>query len=493
LIAAYIILSVYIFLMIVICTFCIIEFGLAIQFYKFKKGRILLFNQHKKREEKELPFVTIQLPIYNEKYVIERLVLACVEMDYPKEKFEIQILDDSTDETVNIVKKIVAQLKTKGLQITHIQREDRTGFKAGALQYGLQTSKGEFIAIFDADFVPPNDFIKRTIAAFDNDNIGMVQTRWEHINEDYSLLTQLQAFTLDLHFSIEHIGRNSNGYFINFNGTAGMWRKQAIVDAGGWSADTITEDLDLSYRAQLKNWQFKYLFDVGSPAELPVELNGFKSQQFRWNKGGAEVALKLIPSILKSKMPFKLKMHGIHHLLSSSMYLLIFLSALLSVPVLFFKNYYPPQIINASAIFLIGFIAIGFVYFLSYKNSEKNKYKSDLNFLLRLLTFMAFSIGMSLHNSISIVEALFRKKSPFIRTAKFNIQSKADNWKNRNYIINRISLLVCFEISMLFYFGAALVYAFMFNEFGLFLFHLMAFTGFAILNYYTFKQNLFRK
>jgi len=289
----------------------------------------------------EVPFVTIQLPVYNEMYVMERLLDNIAEIDYPKDKLEIQVLDDSTDETVQSTYEHIQKIKQTGLDIQHIRRTDRSGFKAGALKEGLKIAKGEYIAIFDADFLPKKNWLKNTIPYFKDEEIGVVQTRWGHINRNYSILTRIQAFALDAHFTLEQVGRNSKGHFINFNGTAGIWRKTCILDAGNWEGDTLTEDLDLSYRAQLKNWKFKYLEDVETPAELPVVISAARSQQFRWNKGGAENFRKMLWRVIKSNnISTKTKVHGLLHLLNSTMFLSIFTVAILSIPMLYIKNEY---------------------------------------------------------------------------------------------------------------------------------------------------------
>ena len=281
----------------------------------------------------EIPYITIQLPVYNEMYVMERLLDNIAKIDYPKDKLEIQVLDDSTDETVETTRQQIETLKATGLDIKHITRTNRSGFKAGALKEGLEIAKGEFVAIFDSDFLPKKDWLKCTIPYFKDKNIGVVQTRWGHINRNYSILTKIQAFALDAHFTLEQVGRNSKGHFINFNGTAGVWRKACIIDAGNWEGDTLTEDLDLSYRAQLKNWKFKYLEDVETPAELPVVISAARSQQFRWNKGGAENFRKMMWKVLKNQnISAKTKIHGLLHLLNSTMFLNILIVAVLSIP-----------------------------------------------------------------------------------------------------------------------------------------------------------------
>ena len=286
-------------------------------------------------DPKQVPHVTIQLPVYNELYVMERLLNNIALLEYPSDKLEIQVLDDSTDESLESTRSHIERLKESGLDIVHITRVDRTGFKAGALKEGLKMAKGEFIAIFDADFLPEPNWLERTIPYFIDRNIGVVQTRWGHINRDYSLLTRVQAFALDAHFTLEQVGRNSKGHFINFNGTAGIWRKACIEDAGNWEGDTLTEDLDLSYRAQLKNWKFKYLEDVHTPAELPVVISAARSQQFRWNKGGAENFQKMLKKVVKNKnISSKTKAHGVLHLLNSTMFLNVLIVGLLSIPML---------------------------------------------------------------------------------------------------------------------------------------------------------------
>src|SRR5262249_18684844 len=248
----------------------------------------------------EPPVVTVQLPIYNEMYVVERLIDAVCQIDYPRDKFEVQVLDDSTDETRQIARAMVERCRNQGIDIHYLHRDIRTGFKAGALAHGLKSAKGQFIAIFDADFIPSREILFKTIDQFTNPEIGMVQVRWGHINSEYSLLTKIQSIMLDGHFVIEHTARNRSGRFFNFNGTAGIWRREAIETSGGWQHDTLTEDLDLSYRAQMRGWKFMFVPDVVAPAEVPVEINSFKSQQHRWAKGSIQTARKILPLVLKS-------------------------------------------------------------------------------------------------------------------------------------------------------------------------------------------------
>ena len=355
-----VILIFYVFFMSFIFLYSLIQGHLVILY--LKKTKINTSEAIVKQDFSFEPNVTIQLPIFNEKFVVKRLIDKIAEMDYPKGKLEIQILDDSTDETIEIVKNKVDQLKADGFQITQFTRKKNTGFKAGALAEGMEITKGEFIAIFDADFLPEKDFLKRTLKYFTNKKIGVVQTRWAHLNQEYSLLTKLQAFGLDAHFTIEQSGKNEGGHFINFNGTAGVWRKSCIYDAGGWESDTLTEDLDLSYRAQMKGWKFKFLEEVGCPAELPVTMNALKTQQFRWNKGAAETARKNLRKLLKTKnISFATKLHGIFHLLNSFLFVCIFMVIVLSVPVLYIKNNpnQPQWIFKITGLLIFSLITLG--------------------------------------------------------------------------------------------------------------------------------------
>jgi len=445
---------------------------------------------------KEIPFVTIQLPVYNEMYVMERLLDNIAEIDYPNDKLEIQVLDDSTDETVETTKKQIEILQAKGLDIQHITRINRKGFKAGALKEGLNTAKGDFIAIFDADFLPKKDWLKRTIPYFKNKNIGVVQTRWGHINRNYSVLTKIQAFALDAHFTLEQVGRNSKGHFINFNGTAGVWRKTCILDAGNWEGDTLTEDLDLSYRAQLKNWKFKYLEDVETPAELPVVISAARSQQFRWNKGGAENFRKMMWKVLKNKnISAKTKVHGLLHLLNSTMFLNIFIVAVLSIPMLYIKNEYAHL---KAYFFVMSFFvistAIFFVcYWIMYRKIYGSGIKSFMNYIGMFFVFFSIAMGFSLHNSIAVLEGHLGKKSEFVRTPKFNISTIKDSWKKNKYLKKTVSIHVIFEGILMLYFAFGMYSAFVVGDqggdFGLFPFHLMLFLGFG----YVFIKSLTSK
>lgn len=435
----------------------------------------------------QLPVVTVQLPVYNEMYVVERLIEVISRFDYPKDKLEIQVLDDSTDESLVISQKKVEEISQKGIDIKLIRRPNRTGFKAGALDFGLQLAKGEFIAIFDADFVPDKDFLMKTIPAFTDDKLGVVQTRWGHLNKNYSLLTRLQAFGLDAHFSIEQSGRNFGGHFINFNGTAGVWRKSCIESAGGWQHDTLTEDLDLSYRAQIKGWKFKYLEDVVTNAELPVVMSALKNQQFRWTKGGAENFVKIGLHLLSYKnIPLKTRIHGLFHLFNSAIFLCVFATAFFSVPILFIKNQHPEyrMIFNISSLFLICTLMLMVFYWISYRDKDRG----FLYFLWNFILFLATSMGMSLHNSVAVIEGYAGKKSSFVRTPKFNIISNKDQWKGNVYLLSSINLLTIFEGLLSLYFLFAIVSSFFMKEYGLLPFHIMLFWGFGFVFWLSVNQ-----
>ncbi len=452
-----------------------------------------LFNFN---NSKEIPFVTIQLPVYNEMYVMERLLDNISKLKYPSEKLEIQVLDDSTDESLKSTAAKIKELQETGLDIHHICRTNRQGFKAGALKEGLKIAKGEFIAIFDADFLPKKDWLLQTVPYFKNAKIGVVQTRWSHINKNYSTLTKIQAFALDAHFTLEQVGRNSKGHFINFNGTAGIWRKACIYDAGNWEGDTLTEDLDLSYRAQLKDWKFKYLEHIETPSELPVVISATRSQQFRWNKGGAENFQKMIKRVLKTKeISAKTKIHGVLHLLNSTMFLNVFLVAVLSIPMLYIKNEYAhlKPYFYLMSFFVISTVIFYICYWFMYKKTYGSGFLKFVEYTRSFFTFFSIAMGFSLHNSIAVLEGHFGKKSEFVRTPKFNITTLKDGWKNNKYLKKKVSLHVIIEGFLMLYFVFGMYSAFVVGDqggdFGLFPFHFMLFIGFA----YVFFKSLFSK
>ncbi len=437
--------------------------------------------------EELLPHVTVQLPIYNEKYVVKRLIDTVAGFDYPIDKLEIQVLDDSNDETVELIATEVAMYAKQGIDILHIRRPERVGFKAGALEYGMEIAKGDFIAIFDADFIPDRDFLRKTVPYFQNEEIGMVQTRWGHLNKDYSILTKLQAFGLDAHFSIEQSGRSHAHSFINFNGTAGIWRKSTIIDAGGWSADTLTEDLDLSYRAQLKGWQFKYLEDLVSPAELPVIMPAIKSQQYRWNKGAAETAKKNLGNVMRSDIQLSSKIHALFHLFNSSVFVSLLVASLLSIPMLYIKDANPKLsfLFDLGSVFLIGFFSIAFFYWVATKNTVKEQ--QGKYYFRTFPAFLTISMGLSLHNAFAVIEGLLGFKSDFIRTPKFNITKKSDSWKDNTYIKPQLSIMSIFEMLLGMYFLFGIASGIYLHDWGLMIFHLMLTLGFFAVFYHSVK------
>ena len=441
-------------------------------------------------KDKELPFVTIQLPIFNEMYVVERLIDNITSFNYPKDKFEIHVLDDSTDETVKISQKKVDEYKAKGFNIELYHRTDRTGYKAGALKEGMQHAKGEFIAIFDADFLPRKDFLRSTIPHFKNEKVGVVQTRWEHINRDYSMLTRLQAMQLNVHFTVEQQGRKSGNFMLQFNGTAGVWRRKTIEDAGGWEADTLTEDLDLSYRAQIKGWQIVYLEKFGSPAELPAEMNGLKSQQFRWMKGGAETARKMLPTVWRSDLSFGKKIHATGHLLSSGVFVFVFIAGVFSVPMLFaLQQIGVPS--KYLAIFLTALFAVIAVYYVANVQAELNRdsyFKTTIKFIFLFPIFLSLSMGLSLHNTIAVIQGYLGKKSPFVRTPKFDIKNIKDSFKKQQYLATEISWTTILEGFMALYFlGGVLLGLYMGNQ-SFLIFHLLLMFGFGTIFYYSIRH-----
>ncbi|NQY00528.1 MAG: glycosyltransferase, partial [Flavobacteriaceae bacterium] len=444
----------------------------------------------------EVPSVTVQLPVFNEMYVMQRLLDNIALLEYPREKLEIQVLDDSTDESVVSTANHIKKLQQQGIDIHHITRTNRKGFKAGALKEGLEIARGDFIAIFDADFLPQKDWLLQTVPYFKNSSIGVVQTRWGHINRNYSTLTKVQAFALDAHFTLEQVGRNSKGHFINFNGTAGIWRKQCILDACKWEGDTLTEDLDLSYRAQLKQWEFKYLEDVTTPAELPVIISAARSQQFRWNKGGAENFQKMARRVITStSVPLKTKIHSVLHLLNSSMFLMIFLVAILSIPMLYIKNEYAhlKSYFYVMSFFIISSIIFFICYWFMFKKTYGGGFFNFVKYIGTFFTFFSIAMGFSLHNTIAVLEGHIGKKSEFVRTPKFNIKSLKDSWKNNKYIRKKPSLNVIIEGLLTMYFAFGMYSAFIVGDqggdFGLFPFHLMLFMGFG----YVFFKSVFSK
>lgn len=485
----YILLIIYTIGLAYIMLFCLMQFHLLYHYKRYQfKNKI---SDLKTPEFKDiLPMVTIQLPVYNERFVIERLIDCVCAFDYPKERFEIQILDDSADETTQIALIKQEEYRQKGFNIEVVRRTDRLGYKAGALQEGMKRAKGEFIAIFDADFLPTSDFLQKTIPHFEDNNLGVVQSRWAHLNENYSIITKLQAFQLNVHFTVEQQGRYSADYLLQFNGTAGVWRKTAIEAAGGWEADTLTEDLDLSIRAQLKGWKIKYLEGLNSPAELPAEMNGLKSQQFRWMKGGAETAKKMLPPIWKSDLSIIKKFHATAHLLSSSIFLWVFIVGVFSVPVLFLLE---PLGISTKyfAIFLSSLMAIVSVYYVANVQSESKEQfggRTVIKFIFLFPIFLALSMGLSLHNSVAVIQGYLGKKSPFIRTPKFNINVLTEKLSKNEYFADKIPVTTIFEGILAFYFLLAIIISIKTGNTTFLLFHILLAIGYGSICYFSIKH-----
>jgi cellulose synthase/poly-beta-1,6-N-acetylglucosamine synthase-like glycosyltransferase len=425
---------------------------------------VYLYYKHRKKRTtdppghfSDLPRVTVQLPIFNERFVVERLLDAICRMNYPPDKLDIQVLDDSTDETQAVARDLVERYATRGCPISYHHRNNREGYKAGALAEGMQTSKGEFIAIFDADFVPSEDFLLRTIHHFTEPRIGMVQTRWTHINRHYSFLTEVEAILLDGHFVLEHSGRACSGVFFNFNGTAGVWRRSAIEQAGGWQHDTLTEDTDLSYRAQLKGWKFVYLQDIECPAELPVEMTAFKTQQARWAKGLIQTGKKILPQVLKSDQPFHVKFEAWYHMTANISYPLMIVLSVLLLPAMiirFYQGWFQMLYIDLP-LFMASTFSISSFYLVSQRELFPRRWPRAILYLPFL---MALGIGLTITNTIAVLEALVGKKTAFARTPKYHVESKKDKIRASKYR-RRLGWVPWVELLIGAYFALTVYYA----------------------------------
>ncbi len=419
--------------LVIMCIFAI--YGLHRYFLLY----LYYHNGHRKPKPKrrfeELPRVTVQLPMYNEKYVVERLLDAICALDYPRDRLEIQVLDDSTDETTAIAARKVKEARAAGFDITLIHRENRTGYKAGALQNGLKSSTGDFVLIFDADFVPNPKILMESIHYFTDPEVALVQSRWGHINREYSALTEVQSIFLDGHFVMEHGARSRSARFFNFNGTAGIWRKEAILDAGGWQHDTLTEDLDLSYRAQLRGWRFIFLPNLVSPAELPVDMNAFKSQQHHWTKGAIQTCLKILPRVWRSKVPLKIKVEATMHLTGNFCYLLMVVLAVMLLPSLYLRSYSTadlrPLLILDVPLFFTAMLSFLIFYTMAQVEQSSRWYTK----ILYVPMLVSVGVGLVLNNSCAVLEALLGKQSAFPRTPKYSVTSRKDGgkWRKCDY------------------------------------------------------------
>lgn len=449
----------YFILMVVLAFYGIHRYQLVWLYYRNKKNA----TREPAQQFAELPFITVQLPIFNEQYVVDRLIDAVCRFDYPRDRLEIQVLDDSTDETRDVAANIVERYKNgwNGLPpqpILYIHRTNRHGYKAGALDNGLKTAKGELIAIFDADFIPPSDWLMRVVHHLAEPNIGMVQTRWTHLNRDYSFLTQVSAILLDGHFVLEHGGRSRAKVFFNFNGTAGMWRRAAIDEAGGWQHDTLTEDTDLSYRAQLKGWRFKYLQDVECPAELPIEMTAFKTQQARWAKGLIQTSKKILPRILRSDIPFHNKLEAFYHLTANISYPLMVLLSIVLMPVMiirFYQGWFQMLWIDLP-LFIASTCSVSSFYLVSQKELFPGKWYKALLYLPFVMA--VGGVGLTLTNSRAVMEALFGVKSSFKRTPKYRVQKRGEKSQATKYR-KRLGWLPWIELAISAYFAATIWYA----------------------------------
>jgi cellulose synthase/poly-beta-1,6-N-acetylglucosamine synthase-like glycosyltransferase len=444
----------YFAVMILLAIYGLHRYTLVYLYFKHRKD----YHPDPPKHFEELPRVTVQLPIFNEQFVIDRLLEAICAMEYPQDKLDIQLLDDSTDETQDVARGLVERYAALGHPIEYIHRTNRHGYKAGALDAGLKVAKGEYIAIFDADFVPPADWLLRVIHHFAEPEIGMVQTRWTHLNREYSMLTQIEAILLDGHFVLEHGARARSGDFFNFNGTAGMWRRQAITDAGGWQHDTLTEDTDLSYRSQMAGWKFKYLPDIECPAELPIEMTAFKTQQARWAKGLIQTSIKVLPMMFKSKVPRRIKVEAVYHLTANLSYPLMVIMSALLIPAMicrFYQGWFQMLLIDVPL-----FAASSFSISVFYLVSQRVLFpKTWMRTYLYLPFLMALGIGLTVTNTKAVVEALLGIKTAFARTPKYRVAKKGEKSQAAKYR-KRLVLAPWIELFIGCYFVAAILYTF---------------------------------
>ena len=480
----YTILIVYFTILTVLAIYGAYRIKQVIDFWRYRK-----FTPQPKGSfsEAELPFITVQLPLFNEMYVVERLVKSITEVDYPRDRLQIQVLDDSTDETVKLAEATVEKYRQLGFDIEYVHRSDRTGFKAGALEHGMKTAKGELLAIFDADFVPNPDCLRKLVDYFTDPMVGCAQMRWSHINGDYNLLTRLQTIMLDGHFVVEQTTRNRTGGFFNFNGTAGIWRRKAIAASGGWQHDTLTEDTDLSFRAQLMGWKFVYLLDEEAPAEIPVEINAFKAQQRRWAKGVMQVGIKLYPRIWRARLPLRVRLEMFFRLTGNISYPLMIVASFLQFPLLLVRYNQPFYHLMILDVPLLFFASVS--VFLFYGTAVWYLDKKRTPRLLHLPLVMALGIGLAFSNARAVLEALFGIKSDFIRTPKYQVEKNQDEtWKRKKYKRKR-GLLPLLELSFAIYFLLAILYAAHMGMWGTVPFLTLFLFGFGYMGVMSFVQS----
>ena len=477
----------YFAVMIVLAAYGMHRYALVYMYYRNRKNR----TTEPPGRFAELPTVTVQLPIFNEQFVVDRLVEAICKLDYPKDKLEIQVLDDSTDETVAVAKAVVDRYAALGHPITYVHRTNREGFKAGALRNGMLVSRGEFIAIFDADFVPPEDWLLRVVHHFADPAIGMVQTRWTHLNRNYSFLTEVEAILLDGHFILEHGGRSRSNVFFNFNGTAGMWRRRAIEEAGGWEHDTLTEDTDLSYRAQLKGWKFKYVQDIECPAELPIEMTAFKTQQARWAKGLIQTGKKVLPLVFRSNVSFRIKTEAVYHLTANISYPLMIVLSTLLLPAMIIRSFggWFQMLLIDLPLFLASTFSISSFYLVSQKELFPRRWPRTFLYLPFL---MSLGIGLTLTNTRAVMEALFGIKSSFKRTPKYRVQSKADKALGQKYR-RRLGIVPWLELLVGGYFALMCLYAYTSENYWTIPFLLLFVLGYWYTGFMSLLQGRFER
>jgi cellulose synthase/poly-beta-1,6-N-acetylglucosamine synthase-like glycosyltransferase len=450
--------TIYTIMLVVVSIYGLHRYALVYLYWRHRKKAPALAGHFD-----ELPRVTIQLPMFNERFVACRIIEKTCQIDYPRDLLQIQVLDDSTDDTVGIARRTCEEMCARGYDVEYIHREDRTGYKAGALENGLKTATGEFITIFDADFVPEPDFLTKTIHYFTEPKVCVVQSRWGHLNREDSLLTKSQAIFLDGHFAIEHVGRNRSGRFMSFNGTGGTWRRAAIDDAGGWRHDTLTEDLDLSYRAQLRGWKFVFLPDIVSPAELPPEMSGFKAQQFRWTKGGAQNAIKLLPKVMLSKAPLKVKVEAFFHLTGFCMHIFMLGLVLLMYPAMYLQclpieSGTVWRVMVDMSIFTLATMSATVFYCASQQVLAGN-WRLSLKYMPMM---MALGVGLCVSNTKAILEALLGRKSGFVRTPKYGREIDKGGAEYLDQLLEnkkrRRNWLVWVELAMGFYMVLCLLF-----------------------------------
>ncbi len=452
----------YFIVMVILAFYGIHRYQLVWLYFRNKKNAAKWDEPPARYGEGELPFVTVQLPIFNEQFVIERLIEAVCRLDYPRDRFEIQVLDDSTDETVTVAREIVERYAEGfvGMEpqpIVYLHRTNRYGYKAGALDEGLKVAHGELVAIFDADFVPPPEWVMQVVHHFAEPEIGMVQTRWTHLNRGYSFMTQVEAILLDGHFVLEHGGRSRAGVFFNFNGTAGMWRRETIASAGGWQHDTLTEDTDLSYRAQMVGWKFKYLQDVECPAELPIEMTAFKTQQARWAKGLIQTGKKILPRVMKSDQPWHTKLEAWYHLTANISYPLMIILSVLLMPAMIIRSWqgYVQMLLIDLPLFIASTMSVSTFYLVSQKELfPRTWYKT----FLYVPFLMALGVGLTITNTKAVMEALFGVKSAFARTPKYSVQKKGEKSQAKKYR-KRLGIIPWIELLIGCYFAWTVWYA----------------------------------